>query len=108
MDGIFKERIQAMRSSAPPRADPPSNKRPQGEFLVRNEVGDMVKQLHELRRRLTAIETDLAQEAIEAVVNACFELDEFLRSNSNDAQGAVGRRGDRNRSSNGTSGCLGT
>ncbi|WP_248323686.1 hypothetical protein [Caballeronia sp. Sq4a] len=40
----------------------------------------MVKQLHELRRRLAAMDNDIAQEAIEAVVKACFELDEFLRS----------------------------
>ncbi len=65
---------------APNHGDSPCHGESQGEFLVRNEVGDMVKQLHELRRRLAAMENDIAQEAIEAVVKACFELDEFLRS----------------------------
>ncbi len=65
---------------APTHAISPCNEESQGEFLVRNEVGDMVKQLHELRRRLAAMDNDIAQEAIEAVVKACFELDEFLRS----------------------------
>jgi len=48
--------------------------------LVRYEVGDMVKQLHQLRRRLALIESSASQEAIESVIKACVELDEFLRS----------------------------
>ncbi|MEZ2355043.1 hypothetical protein [Caballeronia sp. RCC_10] len=40
----------------------------------------MVKQLHQLRRRLALIESSASQEAIESVVKACVELDEFLRS----------------------------
>jgi len=51
-----------------------------GKQLVRTEVGDMVIQLHELRRRLTQMESGASQEAIESVVKACIELDAFLRS----------------------------
>ena len=71
---------QPLRTEAPTHKVPPCNEARHGEFLIRNEVGDMVKQLHQLRRRLAQIEGDLAQEAVEAIIKACFELDQFLRS----------------------------
>lgn len=49
----------------------------------------MVKQLHELRRRLVEADGDLAQDAVEAVIKACLELDEFLRSPATSPIGAV-------------------
>ncbi|VXB13159.1 conserved hypothetical protein [Burkholderia sp. 8Y] len=77
-------------STEPPAHDiPPCNAVRHGEFLIRNELGDMIKQLHELRRRLAEIEGDHAQEAVEAVIRACSELDEFLRSNGSSPEGAV-------------------
>ncbi|VXC78245.1 conserved hypothetical protein [Burkholderia sp. 8Y] len=69
----------------------PSNEGRQQEFLIRNEIGDMVKQLHELRRRLMEIDGELARDAVEAVIRACFELDDFLRSPRTSPNGAGAR-----------------
>lgn len=58
----------------------PFKDRSDAERLVRYEMHNMVKQLHQLRRRSAGIESSASQEAIESVITACVELDEFLRS----------------------------
>ncbi|WP_250537178.1 hypothetical protein [Caballeronia sp. AZ10_KS36] len=68
---------------------PPSDEGPQRDVAIRHEMGDMVKQLHELRRRLEEIDGELARDAVEAVIRACFQLDEFLRSSGTAPGGGV-------------------
>ena len=57
-----------------------------GAHLVRYEVGDIVKQLQQLRRRLALIESSASQRAIESVIKACVELDDFLRDGTTDTR----------------------
>jgi len=78
-------RKQPLTLGAPTAEALPCNDDAEGERLIRCEVGDMVKQLHELRRRLAGIESRVSQQAIESVIKACVELDGFLRSDG--AQG---------------------